>query len=286
LVLSSPAKLNLALRIISKRKDGFHELVTLFHRISLKDTLVLEKQTEGIRFFCSHLRVPKKNNLIVRAFHLLKSQHPFKGGVKVRLTKRIPVGGGLGGGSSNAAAFLVGINRLYRLGLSRDELMELGGSLGSDVPFLISGVSHGMGLGRGERIRRLPFGKKLGFILFPSSRGLATREVYSGYRLSRSLALTRVKRDVKMASAFLEKGKLEEASRFLTNDLTKSAEHIRPSLKETRETLSGLQLGTCQMSGSGPTLFILFSTPQKARQALNRFRRHPQFKKALVCQSE
>ena len=258
MVLSSPAKLNLALRVIAKRKDGFHELVTLFHLISLKDTLVLQKQREGIHLFCSHPRVPERKNLIIRAFYLLKAERPFKGGVTVRLTKRIPVGGGLGGGSSNAAAFLVGMNRMYRLGLSRNRLMKLGEKLGSDIPFFVSGISHGMGWGKGERIKPLPFKRKLGFILFPSERGLSTREVYSGSHLTRSLALTRVKRDVKMASAFLEKGKLVEASRFLTNDLTKSAEHIRPSIKKTREILSGLQLGTCQMSGSGPTLFIFF----------------------------
>ncbi len=286
MVLRSRAKLNLALRVGAKRKDGYHELVTLFHRISLQDTVTLRKRSEGIRLICSHPRVPQKNNLIVRAFHLLKATHPFKGGVTVRLTKRIPVGGGLGGGSSNAATFLIGMNRLYRLGLRRSELMKLGGKLGADIPFFISGERHALGLGRGDQIRPLPFKSRLGFLLFPSDRGLSTREVYSRFRPERPWALTRVKLGCKIASAFLEKGKPETALEFLQNDLAPSAQKIRPSLKKTRESLSGLQLGTCQVSGSGPTLFIVFPAHREAQKALLRFRRHPLFRNTLLCHSE
>lgn len=286
LTLTSPAKLNLVLRVLGRRPDGYHELFTLFHRISLRDTLRLEKGNKGIRLICSHPRVPKKTNLVVQAFHLLKAQHPFSGGVTVRLTKRIPVGGGLGGGSSNAAAFLVGMNRLFRLGLAQKELIDLGKKLGADVPFFISEARHAIGRGRGDEIQPLPFKKRLWFLLFPSLKSLSTREVYSGLRSLRSrVSLTKVNREIKISSAFLEKGNLSRAERFLENDLRPSAEQIRPSLRETRERLSGLHLGACQMSGSGPTLFVLFSSRSQAVRALCRIQDPRWRKKAIVCHS-
>ena len=286
-VIDSPAKLNLALRVLGKRRDGYHELVTLFHRISLKDTLRLQKESDGIRLICSHPQVPDKKNLIVQAFRLLKKKHPFSGGVTVHLTKRIPVGGGLGGGSSNAAHFLIAMNRLFELGLSQRELMNLGGKLGSDVPFFISGARHAMGRGRGERIEPIPFRRRLWFLLLPSLRGLSTQKVYQALEPRKPLgSLTGVSRDVRIASAFLEKGDLRQAVQFLQNDLTKSAEQIRPSLKKTRESLSDLHLGTCQMSGSGPTLFFIFLS---RREALQAFRKLPSrrsfFKSGILCHS-
>jgi len=284
LTLHSPAKLNLALRVLRRRKDGCHELVTLFHRISLKDTLQLRKRSEGIRLLCSHAQVPKKSNLIVRAFHLLKKRYPFAGGVLVRLEKRIPIGGGLGGGSGNAAAFLLGMNRLFQLRLTRDQLMKIGGELGSDIPYFISGARHAIGRGRGDRIEPLPFKRRLWFILFPSRRGLSTRRVYCHFLLRQPL--TRLDHSVRMASAFLEQGNLKAAVQFSGNDLQESAEKIRPSLKKTRESLNDLQLGTCQMSGSGPTLFVVFHSQKKACEALRQFRKHRLGRNAVLCHSD
>ncbi|MBI4115065.1 MAG: 4-(cytidine 5'-diphospho)-2-C-methyl-D-erythritol kinase [Candidatus Omnitrophica bacterium] len=275
LSVESPAKLNLSLRVLRKRKDGYHELYTLFHRISLRDTLQLSKRKEGIRLYCSHPKVPKRGNLIVEAFRLLKRQFPFQGGVTVRLTKRIPVGGGLGGGSSNAAHFLLGMNRLYRLGLSQKKLLTLGAKLGSDVPFFLSDHRYAVGTGRGEKLQGLSLRRKLWFLLICSPKGLSTRKVYQGLRLERRwTSLTRVRHDVKITSAFLQRGKFRQATQFLKNDLQASAERIRPSLMKARESLSALQLGRCQMSGSGPTLFFIFLSKRKTQQALSKVRNH------------
>jgi 4-diphosphocytidyl-2-C-methyl-D-erythritol kinase len=286
LSIDSPAKLNLFLRVLGKRPDGYHELCTLFHRISLQDTLKLEKRPEGIRLICSHPEVPQKGNLITRAFDLLKKEYPFQGGVTVRLTKRIPVGGGLGGGSSNAAALLLGMNRLYHLGLSRQKLVGLGKQLGADVPFFLSEARHALGKGRGDEIRPLRFQKKLGFILLPDHGGLSTKRVYRRLRFGeRRRSLTGVSRVARITSAFLAQGRLAEATPFLVNDLAGSAESLRPSLKHRRRIASELQLGACQISGSGPTLFILFASPTQARKAFSRFRRHSTFKQAILCHS-
>lgn len=286
LTITSPAKLNLVLRVLRKRKDGYHELCTLFHRISLADTLRLEKRREGMHLLCSHPQVPKKENLIVRAFRLLKRKHPFSGGVRVRLTKRIPVGGGLGGGSSNAAHFLIGMNRLFRMGLSQKELMKLGAELGADVPFFIAQTRHALGRGRGERIEPLPFPKRLWFLLFPRGKGLSTQRVYRGLRLTGPrVSLTRVTREVKMASSFLAQGVSHRAARFLVNDLAPSAERLDPSLRETQKALEDLQLGKGYMSGSGPTWFLIVPFHGEALQALRRLRTHRFSKKAILCHS-
>ena len=297
MVVSSPAKLNLYLRVLGKRRDGYHEIVTLFHRISLADTIHLRKIKEGIRLVCSHPRVPIKDNLIVRAFHLLKSEYPFRGGVAVRLTKRIPVAGGLGGGSSNAAAFLLGMNGLFKLKLTLPQLSGLGAKLGADIPFFLSGTRQAIGRGRGDRIKNLPFKGQLWFLLFPVDRGLATAEVYAGLGLQKSRpgrgashlsghpVLTQVTRDVKLLSAFSENGNLFRAEQLFVNDLTRSAERIRPALGKMREKLDGLQLGRCRMSGSGPTLFIVFPSKKKARHAQRTIKRKLGAQSVILCHS-
>ena len=287
LAISSPAKLNLFLRVLGKRKDGYHELATLFHRISLRDTLNLRKQKEGIRLFCSHPKVPIENNLIVRGFHLLKAACPFSGGVTVRLRKKIPVGGGLGGGSSNAATFLIAMNRLFRLGLSQRKLLEIGKRLGADVPFFLSGARQALGRGRGDEIQTLPFKGRLWFLLFPSGRGISTAKVFAGFDThSRRPRLTPILRDARIATSFSDNRNLIRSEPLFVNDLTESAERIRPSLRKTRETLSDLHLGICRMSGSGPTLFMLFPSRQIARRAFNEIRKRVRpVQPTLLCHS-
>lgn len=288
LTLESPAKVNLTLHVLGRRKDGYHEILTLFHRISLKDRLrVKKKPSEGIRIFCSHPRVPKKTNLIVRAFHLLKERYFFQGGVTVRLSKRIPVGGGLGGGSSNAASFLIAMNRLFRLRLSLKQMICLGKRLGSDVPFFIFQTSHAIGRGRGDQVKAIPFRRRLWFLLISRGKGISTRRVYEGLSLSQNHhSLTRISQGVKMISNFLERGEIDRADRLLVNDLSASAERIQPSLKKVRERLRGLQLGSFQMSGSGPTLFSIFSSRRDALQALRRLQgRQRKPRNVFICHS-
>ena len=289
LAVSSPAKINLYLRILGKRNDGYHEIVTLFHRISLADTIHLRKIKEGIRLACSHPRVPIKDNLIVRAFDLLKSKYPFQGGVAVRLTKRIPVAGGLGGGSSNAASFLLGMNRLFKLKLTPSQLAKLGTGLGADIPLFLRGVPQAIGRGRGDQIKNLPLKGQLWFLLFPDSRGLSTAKVYEGLDLHKSRlrrrALTQVTRDVRILSAFSENGNLFRAGELFSNDLTQSAERIRPTLGKMREKLSSLQLGRCLMSGSGPTLLMVFPSEKKTRRALREIKRKLGARPVILCHS-
>ena len=140
---------------MSKRPDGYHELETLFERISLGDVLLLKKRATGIRFRTSGCPVPAgPENLVVQAAGLLQQECRVKAGVDIYLNKRIPVSAGLGGGSSNAAFTLLGLNRLWNLGLSKKKLLAFGARLGSDVPFFILEEPYALARGRGEILKR------------------------------------------------------------------------------------------------------------------------------------
>lgn len=148
--IPSPAKINLFLEVIARRPDGYHEIESVMQLVDLCDCVRLARKPRGIRVSVAGAELPSgRGNLAYKAAALLMDTAGLSDGVHIRLEKRIPVAGGLGGGSSNAAAVLAGLNRLYGLGRSREELREIGASLGSDVPFFLS---DGLALatGRGE----------------------------------------------------------------------------------------------------------------------------------------
>ncbi|MBD0265927.1 MAG: 4-(cytidine 5'-diphospho)-2-C-methyl-D-erythritol kinase, partial [Tolypothrix sp. Co-bin9] len=159
--LIAPAKINLYLEIIGDRPDGYHELAMILQSIGLADQIQVHSiSTDNIRVHCNHPQVPTdKSNLAYRAAELMVRQFPEAfaryGGVEITVNKQIPVAAGLAGGSTNAAAVLVGIDLLWKLGLTQSELEELGGILGSDVPFCVAGGTA-IATGRGEQLSPLP----------------------------------------------------------------------------------------------------------------------------------
>lgn len=286
LSLKSPAKVNLYLACRGRRRDGFTEILTLFHRISLCDELRLVKSRNGIRIRCRSSKVPLGSaNLIVKAFRKLKELKPFKGGVIVYLKKSIPVSGGLGGGSSNAASLLVGVNKLYNLGLSRRILCRIGSEIGSDIPFFLNELRHSRAWGRGEKMKAVPFKRKLYFVLCVFDTGLSTAKVYKGVinRPKKLIALTKLNRDVTMLSDFLERCKFDEASRYLRNDLQSVSVRLKPAI---RQVLFCLRMFTpfALMSGSGPTVFGVFKHKADAVKAAARVMKMAKVR-AVVCQT-
>ncbi len=152
LTIRAPAKINLFLKILGKRRDGYHELLSLFLMVGLYDEIAFEPDPRDLRLFVSDPALTTGDeNLVIRAARLLAQRTGLEPKARIRLQKNIPMGAGLGGGSSDAAAALVGLNRLWRTGLSRSDLSHLGLQLGSDVPFFLKGPSALVG-GRGERI--------------------------------------------------------------------------------------------------------------------------------------
>lgn len=277
LTVRSPAKINLFLKVWGKRKDGYHEILTLFHRISLVDSLRLTKlSAPGIRI---RTNVPSlsvdSRNIIWKAFALLERKFRFKQGVSVDVRKRIPIGGGLGGGSSNAAFFLLGMKKLFGLKISKRELYRLGAKLGADVNFFLSGTRQALGYGKGERLRLLPCRKRFWFVLVFFPKSLSTARVYGAYRPARSnraLFLTKGNAVVKLRRC-LRQGRLEEFKLFLKNDLQEASIQLYPAIGKVIRFFETLGIGTALVSGSGATVFAAFSSRFGAEHAARALRK-------------
>jgi 4-diphosphocytidyl-2-C-methyl-D-erythritol kinase len=249
-----PAKVNLGLRVLGRRSDGFHEIVTIFQAIELVDVLTYEP-SETLTLAVSHPLVPADDsNLVVRAARLLQAKVDTARprGAKLTLHKSIPVGGGLGGGSSNAAGALILLNEVWRLGLDRPAMSRFAAELGSDVAFFLQGGTA-LGTGRGETIETLPPIAERAVLLGIPPFGLSTAEVY------RALAapLTARKADVTVPPLFV---KLAEGNDFALakNDLEGAAFRLREELVAFRDALTRSGAELALLSGSGSTVFGLF----------------------------
>jgi 4-diphosphocytidyl-2-C-methyl-D-erythritol kinase len=287
LTLKSPAKLNLYLKILRKRPDGYHDLATLFHRISLADTLRLRKKADGFQMKCSNPALSTgETNLVTKAYRLLQQEIPGLGGVSVSLTKKVPMGGGLGGGSSNAAFFLLGMKKLYRLKISQKRLIGLGAKLGADIPFFMLNMNQAIGLGIGDRLKNRPGKTRHTFILAASGHGLSTRRVYQNLSgKTPSAALTKVSREITMLCAFLEKRNYGRCVEFLKNDLETPAFQLRPSLHAVLEQFQKRGVRLVRMTGSGPTVFAILPHPRDARRIKKALQKDLPKHEILICHS-
>jgi 4-diphosphocytidyl-2-C-methyl-D-erythritol kinase len=264
--LDSPAKINLYLRVVRRRPDGYHELDTVFERVSLCDRMTFESAPSGLRVVSSVRSVPSgPGNLAWKAADLLRRECGVQRGAVIRIEKRIPSAAGLGGGSSNAATALVGLNRLWGTRLSKKRLLRLAARVGSDVPFFVLDVPFARGRGRGERLRPLqgpprPFWH----VLVKPRLGIPTRDVYGALPPS---ALTPSGADAKMLLRSLQKGRPEHLSKLLTNTLEVSRnKRVKSVLKIKEELLRAGALGAL-LSGSGSTVFGLFASRREAGRA-------------------
>ncbi|MCL4484980.1 MAG: 4-(cytidine 5'-diphospho)-2-C-methyl-D-erythritol kinase [Nitrospirae bacterium] len=268
LYLRTPAKINLSLVALGKRADGYHELLTEMVMIDLYDDLLLERTLDpGI-----HLRLSGRTvdgdlsaNLVVRALSLLweaskkKGLNP-SGGFAADLSKKIPVGAGLGGGSSNAAIALWGGNRLLGHPLSIDDLRDLGRSLGADVPFFL-GSPRAMGVGRGDILIPLPPPEPVAILLWNPEIPLPTPAVYKALdpadlEYKGPVELTEKERSNRIGS-LLKSG-------VLVNSLERPAIGLCPQIGKGIEFLEKIRPGNVRMTGSGPTVFARFSVREKA----------------------
>ncbi len=251
LLVRTCAKVNLFLRVLGKRPDGYHEIETLFQGIGLCDDLGFSVRPEpGIELHLERGMPRGSDNLIARAWALLGGDERTDG-VEVRVEKRIPLGAGLGGGSSNAAGTLLALNELWRLRLEEAELGLAGLSLGSDVPFFLQGGTA-LGRGRGEVLTRLPDPPELWFVLGISNEPLSTQEVYERWRPRPGTPP-----DAEPPIDALRRGDVRALGLTLHNDLEETAMVLRPELRAKKAALLRVgALGAC-VSGSGPTLFAL-----------------------------
>jgi 4-diphosphocytidyl-2-C-methyl-D-erythritol kinase len=266
------AKINLYLRVRRRRPDGYHDIETVFHGIELCDELVFQSTTAGFRLLArfaegvSGALPVAGDNLVVRAARALAPEERGPG-ARASLVKRIPVGAGLGGGSSDAAATLVALNRLWNLDLGSDELRSLARSLGSDVTYCLSGGTA-LGRGVGDRLEPLSVAGPLWLVLGISHEPLSTADVYARWRAVRP----RHQGSQRLVDA-LSAGDIEGVAAGLHNDLELPATTLRPELERSkRALLDAGALGAC-MSGSGPTMFALARDRSHAGEIAERARR-------------
>jgi 4-diphosphocytidyl-2-C-methyl-D-erythritol kinase len=286
--LIAPAKINLYLEIISDRPDGYHELAMILQSIDLADEINLQSlSTESISLRCKHPQVPAdQSNLAYRAAALMSAQFPEAlaeyGGIEITINKHIPVAAGLAGGSTNAAAVLMGIDLLWNLGLTKSELEELGATLGSDVPFCVAGGTV-IATGRGERLSPLPSLDNI-YIVLGKYRSLevSTAWAYKTYRQEFGRSYLRDTENLAaradavhseaIVKAILNKDTAEIAQQ-MHNDLERVVLPAYPQVLQLRELFASQPgvLGT-MMSGSGPSVFAVVESEAQAQAVKTQIR--------------
>lgn len=272
ITLTAPAKVNLFLKVISKRPDGYHNIVTLFERISLADKITISKIPEGITVTSDKfITRSQKDNLVYRAAELILKYRGVNKGVNIRVTKKIPIAAGLGGGSSDAAATLIGINKLYRLGLRDEELMKLGRSIGADVGFFISGAPFAIGRGTGDILRKRPIRLKLYHLIVYPGFKVATKGIYRAYDAI-PRRLTTQWPDVKISRILDSTRDLNSVESAMRNDLEDVVVSKKAVIGGIIDRLAQSLGKRAIVSGSGPSVFCLYSTRKEAMTAKKRLR--------------
>ncbi len=271
LTVLSPAKLNLVLDVVGKRPDGFHELRTIFERISLTDQIILTRnKTNKISIRCAHPHVPRgPGNLAFKAAMMLSKDFSISEGLDINIIKNIPVAAGLAGGSSNAAAVLAGLNRLWQIGLNNAQLVDYAARLGSDVAFFLYNSPYALGTGRGELIKPLKINTKLWHLLVTPRVKMLTKDVFTRLKLK----LTNKKDNVNILLPFLRKGDLTGLAGALSNGLEPAILSLRPDfIYIKKKLLDAGAIGVC-FSGSGPSVFGLAGSQKHAESLRAKFDR-------------
>jgi 4-diphosphocytidyl-2-C-methyl-D-erythritol kinase len=263
-LFDSPAKVNLILDILRKRDDGYHELRTILQKISLHDTLRFTlKEEKGITVATDHPSLPTgKENLVYRAARSILTRSNLRGGVHIDIEKRIPLGAGLGGGSSNAATTLMALNRLLKLNLPKKELMGMGLAIGADVPFFFI-RDAAIATGIGERLRRIEL-PKLWYVLIYPNFEVSARWAYQNFKLTKRQFHYRIQEFLRTP---------RKISSILRNDLEAVVSRQYPQIEVMKKALECAGALAALMTGSGPTVFGLFPGEGGASEAYTKVKR-------------
>ena len=258
--LKAPAKVNLFLEILGKRDNGYHEIETIMQEIDLADSLQFEETQEGVTLECNDKNIPaNQDNLVCKAANLILEECGIRKGVIINLEKNIPVGAGLGGGSSDAATTLKALNSLWKVGLNNEELMEFAAKLGSDIPFFINGKTA-LCRGRGELITPVEVRNRMDYIILFPRVHISTETIYKNLKID----LTKKRKDV---SFFLDALKYSEAasiSKLLFNRLEEIIFATYPDLLQVKSTLESFDFCGLSISGSGSAFFGLCNDKHQA----------------------
>lgn len=268
LMEKAPAKINLALDVLFKRPDGYHEVEMIMTTVDLADRIELKEIEQDKIQILSHSRfVPDDHrNLAYQAAYIIKERYGVKKGVSITIEKNIPVAAGLAGGSSDAAATLRGLNRLWKLGLSLNELAEIGAEIGSDVSFCVYGGTA-LAQGRGEKITHLPAPPKCWVILAKPTIGVSTADVY------RRLQLSNLEHpDVYGMINAIKNNDYHKVCKGLGNALEQVTLSLYPEVANIKDHMKLFGADAVLMSGSGPTVFGLVEHDSRMQRVYNGLR--------------
>jgi len=281
LILNAPAKINLFLKVFGLRDDGYHTIESLIQKITLYDKLSFSMSSDIV--LATDSDIPVKENLVYRAAVLLKNTFKVTEGAEITLKKNIPIGAGLGGGSSDAAAALLGLSELWSLNCSREDLCEIAGQLGSDVPFFLYGALS-FAHGRGEKVLPKRIKKSFTVMLVKPDIFVSTAWAYKNFRGSRAEfdgstklsngELTKKAEKVNNIEHFIrifEKEEFNILSDAVLNDLESVTAEEFPVIDEIKDKLRKEGAVIALMSGSGPTVFGVFETRDRAGKASEAF---------------
>lgn len=262
--LQAFAKINLGLDVLEKREDGYHEVRMIMQTIRMYDQLDMRKSVEpGIHLTTNKKYIPvDENNLVWRAAKLMMDTCGIIEGVSIHLHKVIPVAAGMAGGSSDAAATLVGMNRLFHCGLSKEKLMELGVQIGADVPYcVLRGTALAEGIG--EKLTVLPPMPDCWILIGKPGISVSTKYVYTTLDLNTDT----VHPDIDGMKKALEDGNLYGITERMGNVLQDVTIPAYPEVERIKEQMKTLGAVNAMMSGSGPTVFGIFDNEEKAQEA-------------------
>jgi 4-diphosphocytidyl-2-C-methyl-D-erythritol kinase len=266
LTVFSPAKINLFLRIAGKRPDGYHELETVMLPLDFGDEITLQFRENGLTLECDNPSLPTDDtNLALRAAKKLAEAFAVRQGAKIALKKRTPLAAGLGGGSSNAAMVLTGLDRLWKLGAPTEKLHGLAASMGSDINFFMSGGAA-LCRGRGEKIEAIPCRLSAAILLVNPGFGISTKWAYENWAKAAPLGagLTAPPPEVSLLLRALVEDDLAAVSRCLFNSLEAPSVRKYPVLELIKKAMRNGGAAGALMSGSGATVFGLFADAKAA----------------------
>ena len=279
--LKAYAKINLGLDVLRKREDGYHEVRMIMQSIKLYDKLIMKKTSKDEIVLHSNLGYLPNNdkNLVYKAIQLMKEEFGITQGVKAELEKKIPVAAGMAGGSTDAAAALVGMNRLFRLELTKEKLMELGARLGADVPYcVLRGTALSEGIG--EILTPLNPIPSCYILIAKPGINVSTRFVYENLEADK----LSYHPDIDGMMAAIDQGDLKGITDRLSNVLETVTEKRYPIISKIKETMMEQVSMNSIMSGSGPTVFGIFEQKKTAMNALLKVQEIEMVKNAYVVE--
>lgn len=278
ITVKAHAKINLGLDVLRKRPDGYHEVYMIMQSLHLHDSIIInttEKEGITLKTNLSYLPV-NQDNLIYKAAALFLQAHGIHEGLQIELEKNIPIAAGLAGGSSDAAATLIGMNRLYQTGMSLEQLQALGVKLGADIPYcLLLGTALSEGIG--EILTPLPPMPACSILLVKPDISVSTKYVYEHLRLNESS----IHPDINTMTTALANKDIYGLAKSMDNILQSVTAKDYPIISDIKDKMKELGALTSLMSGSGPTVFGIYQNRIMAKKAFSYFKKHQHFGKQV-----